>query len=297
MGIETGIEWADSTLNIWFGCTKITPACDFCYAEAWAKRSGLVKWGNHPRVAAKHWRKALADISKKALKKGGPHFVFVNSLSDFFDNQADPALRAEALEEFRKHPHLTFLLLTKRPQNIIPLIAPLANAALESEISRSMSGLQPPRAFEPWEWPHNVAIGTTIEDRKRLEKNAPALADAIVALNPAFGFWSVEPLLEDLGNVEAYLCGPAAIAWMIVGGESGGNARPTHPAWVRPLRDSCLRMGVAFLFKQWGTWHADALLHTDLAGNCPPPRMKIGKKLAGRLLDGIEHNDRPRIAA
>ncbi len=79
------------------------------------------------------------------------------------------------------------------------------------------------------------------------------------------------------------------IDWVIAGGESGPRARPMRPSWARLLRDQCAAAGVAFFFKQWGDWHSDALAYTDTEGRCPPPSCKIGKKAAGRLLDGQLH--------
>lgn len=83
---------------------------------------------------------------------------------------------------------------------------------------------------------------------------------------------------------------------VIVGGESGPGARPMHPDWARSLRDQCNAAGVAFHFKQWGEWHADAMLSTDTKGQCPPPNMRIGKKRAGRLLDGRTWDEMPGVS-
>lgn len=308
MAEQTKIEWADFTLNIWFGCTKITPACDWCYAEAWAKRSGLVKWGDHPRVEAKHWRAKLAEIAKQTATWPRHPFVFVNSLSDFADNQADLKLQADALLEFAKHPDIIFLVLTKRPQNLVKL----ARAIYGPEVD--LDDL----------WPKNVAIGCTIEDRKRLEINGPALKDAIYTLGPAFGFWSCEPLLEDIGDVAQFMTGPGAIRWLITGGESGPHARPTHPDWERDLRDQAADHGIAYLHKQNGEWapgecssvvqtrtqrvadwNGDGWLYSEitpgsaalLTADDEPTVWRLGKKDAGRTLDGVTHDARPKVRA
>lgn len=302
MAEHTHISWADSTLNIWAGCTKVSPACDGCYAEhLMDTRMGRVTWGPHgERVEMKGWRTQLHKIAKLArahfLRTGKQWFVFVNSLSDFFDNQADPAWRAEALTAFARVPEAIFLLLTKRPQNIAWMVQDL-------------------RA----DLPPNCAIGTTIEDRKRLEINSAALALAAKALNPAFTFWSCEPLMEDLGD----LFGFPMPDWIITGGASdqgAWKAPPTHTDWYRNLRDQAAVTGTAYHHKQNGEWlggvvytegatsglvrhqddsegqwggFQDHWWDGDAFGGTISTR--VGKKAAGRLLDGVEHNVRPEV--
>ncbi|MFN3582946.1 DUF5131 family protein [Phenylobacterium sp.] len=194
MAETTHIEWADSTLNIWFGCQETgSPACEPCYARHFVEtRMGWTTWGPHgKRVEAKTWRAKLRAISRKALKErpGGPWFVFVNSLSDFWDNQADPELRAEALAEFAKHPHLTFLLLTKRPQMIVKLFRQMLTDEQEMAAQVGEVGFA-------YLWPRNVAIGCTVVTQAEADRDVPHLLRAKAALNPAFAFLSMEPLVE-----------------------------------------------------------------------------------------------------
>lgn len=164
----------------------------------------------------------------------------------------------------------------------------------------------------------NVWLGVSVEDQARADERIPDL----LATPAAVRFLSCEPLLglvdldtiyvrrhgqlptelsHRLGDYVRPLRGnftdSPKLDWVIAGGESGPGARPADPAWVRLLRDQCADAGVAFFFKQWGAWHADALRYTDMEGRCPPPRMLIGKKKAGRLLDGAEHNAMPKVAA
>jgi protein gp37 len=127
--MQRTIEWTDSTFNPWVGCTKIArargalSACDFCYAEKWAKRSGQVEWGNHPRrrTTASYWRSPLVWNSRARLfqhEHGRRQRVFCASLADVFDNQVDPAWRADLFNLIRECDQLDWQLLTKRPQNI-----------------------------------------------------------------------------------------------------------------------------------------------------------------------------------
>jgi len=311
MARSTSIEWADSTLNIWFGCTKVSAACDHCYAEAWSKRSALVKWGpGETRVQAKHWREELEAISRLAAKAGRPWFVFVNSLSDFFDNEADDALRAEALAAFRLHPRVTFILLTKRIGNahgmlvraggLPPNCAAMITAIDQEEASRDIPKLL---VLKQWHWP--AFVGVSIEpqlgpiDLTDLDTMALRHCERIDALRG---------IGKDFLGVAARQL--PRLDWVICGFESGPKSRPGHPEWARALRDQCDAAGVAFLFKQWGEWAAcqssdgewptDAHGHVrlDPDGSLSPsgwPMQKVGKKHAGRRLDGETYDARPGI--
>lgn len=340
MAETTHISWADSTLNIWFSCTKVSTgpkgACENCYAQHLVEtRFGLAAWGPHAeRVEAKGWRAQLRKISRMAKAAGRPWFVFVNSLSDFWDNQADPALRRAALTAFAQHPHVTFLLLTKRPQNIVSMVRRL--------VEDDLGPYADERGVRSW-WPRNVAIGCTVVTQTEADRDIPVLLAAKAALNPAFAFVSMEPLMEavdltringgellnynalrgrgvrrrdlDIGLYE----GPI-LDWVITGGETdqgAHKARPSHPAWFRSLRDQCAAAGVAFHFKQWGEWTLRGDWYEDHPVSLPvrwlsptgwtdSPRgwngsdewvARVGKKAAGRALDGVVHDARPAITA
>jgi protein gp37 len=270
------------------GCTKISPACDGCYAEALMdKRYGKVQWGNAPRVrtGAHTWNDPLR-WQRQAEKDGDRPFVFCASLADIFDNQVDPKWRADAFEVMRKTPRLVYLLLTKRPQNIVKL-------------SEAAGGL-----------PENAALGTTVEDQQRADINLPALSVAKIELKPLFTFGSFEPLLGPVIIPDAFMPD-----WIITGGETdqgGHKARPTHPDWFRMLRDQAATAGVVFHHKQNGEWvplqESDGEWPTDLPGFCRLlpngvrandgwPMQKVGKKFAGRVLDGITHDTFPEVSA
>lgn len=240
MAENTKIQWADHTFNPWVGCAAISPACEHCYAEAWARRTGQAAlWqGERRRTAAATWRQPLKwerQAEAFMAEHGRRQRVFCASLADVFDNQADPAWRADLWELIAETPSLDWLLLTKRPQNIAGMYADgLADA------------YNAPR-MEPRQWPpRNVWLGTTVENQAEAERRIPHLLAA-----PAAGrFLSCEPLLEAV-DVSPWL---DRIGWIIVGGESGPGARPVHPDWVRGLRDQCQAAGVPFFFKQWGAW-------------------------------------------
>jgi protein gp37 len=290
MGGVTAISWADHTFNAWIGCTKVSPACDGCYAEALMdKRYGRVEWGapgkgngTRVRTSAGNWHQPIR-WNKKAAAEGTRPFVFCSSLADVFDNQIPVEWRRDLFDLIIKTPDLVWLLLTKRPQNIVDQFR---------AISHTLD-----------EWPRNAAIGTTVEDQKRFDLNVPALRKAKRLVMPAFAFLSCEPLLGPLnGSLHD-------IDWVITGGETdqgGHKARPTHPDWYRGLRDQCARAGIAYHHKQNGEF--SDFDHIGMAWNDLPPKIqeqqkfidgkamiKVGKHRSGRLLDGVEHDARPEV--
>lgn len=202
--------------------------------------------------------------------------MFCASLADVFDNQVPEIWRSDLFELIEDTHSLDWMLLTKRPQNISKMLWP------------------------KWDFgtPFNVWLGTTVEDRERLRN-----IDHLRAVPAAVRFLSIEPLLEELGEIDL-----TGIDLVIVGGESGPGARPMHPAWVRSICGQCAAAGVAFFFKQWGDWHPWGEALADRTKNYlsfgkDPARYRIlddeaivarvGKKAAGRILDGVEHNGMP----
>lgn len=274
MGEKTGIEWTDHTFNGWWGCTKVSPACDNCYAETVAQRFG-VKWGlGEARrfFGDRHWNEPL-KWNRKAEKARTPAKVFVNSMADVFDNEVAQEHRDRLWALMRATPWLKWLVLTKR----------ISNA----------------REMLPADWGDgypNVALGITVINQSEAERDIPRLK----AIPAWMRFLSCEPLLgridlgrckyEDcpdmvpqvvtggrMGNSEPPKCcdDPAAIVtgidWIITGGESGTHARMIDPSHYRYLRDQCVAVGISFFFKQWGEW----------LGN-----VRVGKHAAGREIDG-----------
>lgn len=302
MAETTNIEWADRTWSPWIGCTKVSPACDGCYAEhLMDTRMGRVEWGPHgerSRTSAGYWRKPLAwDRDARAAGKAITVFP---SLCDPFDNRADPAVRREWFDLIRATPNLTWLLLTKRPQNAI-------------EMAEAAGGL-----------PGNVALGATCEDQKRANANVPALLVAKHTLGAKIVFLSCEPLLgpidltsistmwfrgaEVLNGLTGELSGMfgdpcrtrlPGLAWIITGGETDQGqhkARPTNPQWFRDIRDQCAAAGVPYLHKQNGEWvsvsevEGPGAIHAFDDGRNV---RRTGKARAGRTLDGITHDGFP----
>jgi protein gp37 len=231
MAEHTKIEWADHTFNPWTGCTRVSPACQHCYAETWAKRSGLVEWGPHAdrRVTSPAvWRQPLKWNAAAAAAGTRPR-VFCASLADVFDDHRSISARARAdlWQLIADTPNLDWLLLTKRPENW-PSLLPAA---------------EPRRPFD------HVRLGVTIEDQARFDQRGPLLQMAADIGWPTFV--SYEPALGPVDWRTAFE--GKAIGWFICGGESGHGARPMDPAWAQvPLR-LCQVHDVPFFFKQWGS--------------------------------------------
>ncbi len=258
MGESTAIAWTDHTFNPWWGCVKISPACDGCYAERDAHRYGFADgggngpelWGRHAErrhLSDAHWAKPLA-WDRAAAAAGRPALVFCASMADVFEARDDlDPLRARLWELIESTPNLIWQLLTKRPEQIPRRVPPYW-------LSDSI---------EEWGgWPSNAWVGTSVENQHYAELRIPRLLEVPAPVR----FLSAEPLL---GPIDHDLTG---IDWVIVGGESGPNARPMHPGWARALRDRCTAPGYkvighdhigqhtvptrgpAFFFKQWGEW-------------------------------------------
>lgn len=298
MSQNTKIEWADHTFNPWTGCTKVSPACDHCYAESWAKRSGTVQWGARQprrRTTPANWRLPI-KWNAQAAAAGMRYRVFCASLADVFDNEVPVQWREDLFNLIAETPSLDWLLLTKRIGNV--------RAMLDSYCA---SDGHPGARWDAWP---NVWIGATVCNQEEADRDIPKLLEVPARVR----FLSMEPLLGPV-DITRFLSG---LDWVIVGGESGHHARPMHPDWARILRDQCRLAGVPFLFKQWGEWipragttwsewiMADGTRHTGsfdtrqhLQSMLPLDSCgieRVGKKAAGRMLDGRTWDEFPLFA-
>jgi protein gp37 len=221
MAENSKIEWTHHTFNPWVGCAKVSPACDRCYAEGWAKRSGLVEWGPHAerrRTSAENWKKPHA-WNRAAAKAGTRARVFCASLADWLDNQVDMDWRDDLANLIEATPQLDWLLLTKRIGNW--------------------------DKYAPWpddDVPGNVWLGITCGSQEEYDRDWPKL---LAVQNSNVKFISYEPAIGPL-RIQS---GPTP-DWIICGGESGHGARLMDPQWARDLRDDCKDEGIAFFMKQ-----------------------------------------------
>ena len=267
MAENTKIEWADHTFSPWTGCTKVSPACDHCYAEGWAKRSGHVKWGSgqpRRRTSDANWRMPL-KWNREAERTGVRPRVFCASLADVFDNEVDPAWRADLFKLIADTQNLNWLLLTKRVGNVMKM----ANEVADMPRTGSHTGHLIAHQWRNGSPPKNVWLGATVVNQEEADRDIPKL----LAVPAEKRFLSIEPLL---GTIDLGLCdcdkgsvaGPGGaggvtcpkcsgtggrmLDWVIIGGESGPGARPMSPDWARSIRDQCEEAGVALFVKQMG---------------------------------------------
>lgn len=293
MGERTGIEWTDSTWNpirarnlatgkIGWHCEHVSEGCRNCYAESINLRLGTglpFKPGHRGDYGIFLDEKML--LSPLRWKK--PRRIFVNSMSDTFaefvkDEWIDRMFAVMAL-----CPEHTFQVLTKRPERMLDYMSAIANRGGTFPLP-------------------NVWLGTSAEDQAAADERIPLLLQTPAAVR----FVSLEPLLGPIKLADAIMPWvfdelrrriindkqphprDGKLDWVIVGGESGPNARPMHPEWARDIRDQCAAAGLPYFFKQWG-----AFSYVDAIGVPAIVPRRVGKHTAGRLLDGIEHNGMP----
>ncbi|MFU1980894.1 DUF5131 family protein [Bordetella hinzii] len=274
MGKDTRIEWTHHTFNPWWGCVRVSHACDHCYAETWAKRLGENVWG--PKTDRRffsdaHWKEPL-KWHREAVAQGVRRRVFCASMADVFENRKDLIPhRARLLELIAATPQLDWLLLTKR----IHLVRK-----------------QLPKGYE---FPANVWLGATVENQDAVEKRLKYLLEFTT---PSVRFLSCEPLLGPI-DLRKYLRrgeNGMRVDWVIAGGESGAGARPMDPAWPDDLRKQCTTAKVAFHFKQWGHWapleqaaeviNKSTPIHVVKRDGTEVKLAAVGKGKAGRSLGG-----------
>lgn len=328
------IEWLSnpdgSKGKVWnpiTGCSKISPGCDNCYAEKMAKR--LAGRYGYPKDKPFDVGTLHPDKVKLPKQWKRPQRIFVNSMGDLFHEHVSMLDLALIFGMMAEAPQHTYLMLTKRPENIKPFMDYFMQLCGQFDWVK--------------QYPH-VWWGVTCENQEMADKRIPILLQIPAAVR----FVSIEPMLsavdlapwlpgacqgcgyiispdkrEGDGHVVtgterdrrtgdlipvAELCGPlntSGLDWIIAGGETGHHARPAHPDWFRSLRDQCKAAGVPFFFKQHGEWLNSydcgyRLGELDTSKQYRGKRFedgisvwRVGKKFAGRLLDGVEHNEFP----
>lgn len=347
---KSSIEWTDRTWNPLAGCTRVSRGCDNCYAAIMARRLEAMALqdmsnGKNPGRKMKYIGTTNKLASGRIVFNGTinldpqglsepatwkkPSMVFVNSMSDLFHKDVPDAFIGRVWSKMLEFPQHTFQVLTKRPERMADVVTRLVEEGYR-------------KGFRE---PSNIWLGTSVENQDTADERIPELLKVPARVR----FLSMEPLLgpvdlrldlmeygpdgeapifwhaKDCSNYCDYACGgeeyPGGIDWVIVGGESGHNARPMHPQWVRSLLDQCQRVGVPFFFKQHGEYEpvtplyggrddsatdgrgelvsvsSSGHIYGDSDGQPADPRTwlmeRVGKHKAGRLLDGREWNEMP----
>ena len=302
------IEWCDITLNPIVGCSKCSPGCDNCYAEKFATRlaknqATAKKYAGV--VDEKGWTGQFSQPSLADFKKlpKSPRRVFIGSMTDIFHDEIvkggeyHKTWLPMLFDAMFNYPQHTFLLLTKRPENMKAWI----DFTLENCVDKPLP---------------NVWLGVTVCNQEEADKKIPILQQIPAAAR----FISAEPLLSQI-DIRKYLQGDNKLTWVIAGGETGPKARPMHEVWVKSLRDQCLDAGIPYFFKSWGEWlpcsqfpddmedekypvghiYEDGLFLPPPANNIPWRNInsedvcKVGKKQSGHLIDGEEYRQFPEV--
>ena len=239
----TKIEWTERTWNPVTGCTKISKGCMHCYAEVLARRLHAMK---QPKYANGFLLTLHPESLSEPFKWIKPSTIFVCSMSDLFHKNVPFEFIDKVFKVIEDTPQHNYQILTKRAERMAEY-------------------------FETRNIPQNTWIGVTVECVETKSR-----IDFIRSLNASVKFLSCEPLLEDLGDL--YLQG---INWIIVGGESGLQARPMKEEWVLNIKRQADANNIPFFFKQWGTWSKDGI--------------KGNKKTNGKLLQGVVVQNMPHI--
>lgn len=233
---RTKIEWTDKTWNPITGCTTASEGCQNCYAKKMANR--LLSMGN-PRYINGFDVTIHEDLFEAPLSIKKPSIVFVCSMSDLFHEDVNYHYIERIFDVMKKANWHIFQVLTKRPNRLL-------------EFSKAYA------------IPENVWVGTSVELSKYKIR-----VELLREVQAKIKFISCEPLLGTLKSVDL-----EGIDWIVVGGESGSNARPVDKQWILEIRDMCKEKNIAFFFKQWGGWN---------------------KKKNGHLLDGKEYKEMPKF--
>ena len=225
---NSNIEWTDTTWNPITGCTKISPGCKNCYAEATAKRLHKMGQDRYRNGFNLTIHEDLIDLPSKWRK---PRKIFVNSMSDLFHEKVPDEIIQQIFHTMLLNHRHCFQILTKRPERALNMAHKVV-------------------------WSNNIWMGTSIENEEYIHR-----ADILREIPANIRFLSLEPLLGPLPSLDL-----TGIHWVIVGGESGPNARPTEADWMRQIRDNALAHNVPFFFKQWGGKNQKAKHHKILDG-------------------------------
>ena len=336
MSDHSKIEWTDATWNPIRGCSRVSEGCRNCYAERTAARfsgpgqpyKGLAQIvpaaqfhkfrDETPEYAGAHWSgevRFIPELLEQPLHWRRPRKIFVNSMSDLFHEKVTTDWLDQIFAVMVVCPQHTFQILTKRPGKMYDYLCHVEGARIEKHMAR----LRPGYGRLDWPW-RNVWLGVSVEDQKTADVRIPLLLQTPAAVRwvsyePALGpvdfsAWPQRVWLRVVGDDGAADRG--RIDWVVAGGESGPGARPCHPDWIRQARDQCQAAGVPFFFKQWGEWLFLSQLDSVLSerekevmlfrgGRRPGSNqiecLRVGKKRAGALLDGIPWREFPAARA
>lgn len=314
---RTAISWTDATWNPQIGCSRVSRGCQRCYAETLAAGRLAHLESYAQTTTAGRFNGTIVQLPGRLdqpLRWTRPRLIFANSMSDLFHENAPAEWIAQVVAVMALAQRHRFQVLTKRPERMRDLLDDPAFRIMVAEARLSWTLPHQHRRslwFDPDVWPlANVWWGVSIENDSTV-----ARADWLRATPAAVRWISAEPLVGALPSLSL-----EGIDWLVVGGALAGLAAPMHRGWARDLRDRAAAAGVPFHYKQAGEWtsytdgeHGSvAALSTrprtglDITGRtlgpddeCEPSLeptlfLRVGKRGAGRQLDGVLHDDYPK---
>ena len=297
MGDKTGIEWTDATWNVIYGCSRVSPGCENCYAESFTHRFASKGQKFEGLTVLKKqgpsWTGKIMlspERLDQPLRWTRPRMIFVNSLSDVFHKDVPFEYVAAMFGVMGLAQEHQFQILTKRSKrmreffdwlivqalNVDSSVFQICLEFLQKYSDDNKLGINIPKELFNEEvaisWPlNNVWMGVSVEDQQRADERLPDLKKVPAAIR----FLSMEPLLGAVDDLDL-----TDIHWVILGGESGPGSRPMDPDWVRGVRDQCIEEGVPFFMKQWGQYDENGIKARS-------------KKDTGCAIDGVDHKEWP----
>lgn len=294
---KTNIEWTGHTWNPLSGCTKVSDGCKNCYAEKMANRLQA--------MGAKGYENGFAvtlhpDKLDEPLSRKKPTIYFVCSMGDIFHKDVDNLFIFKIFDVMQRCPQHTFQVLTKRPERLKQIMRYMRDHAVHINGKTDREFIDSIK---------HIWLGVTAENQEEADERIPILLDTLAAVR----FVSIEPMLGEINlqklhrkmvnGAPAYPCNEPYLFdldWVIVGGETGANARPMHPDWVRSIQKQCEEAKVPFFFKQWGEYKTlpqgkSVTGYKSHFWQDGRQAVRVGKKQAGHLLDGVEYREMPEV--
>jgi protein gp37 len=321
---KTKIEWTDATWNPLVGCSRVSAGCINCYAERhayrFARQPGTVYEGTARLVNGRPTFTGRVNLNERVLdvplRWKRPRRIFVNSMSDLFHESVANATIDRIFAVMALAPRHTFQVLTKRPERMLQYLSTEVSIRRIADRLFDMTGIyqcaEVDRMKRGWEHVRNIWLGVSVEDQAAADSRIPLLlrtpaAVRFLSCEPLLGPISFEGMFANQHDLRDQTNALEEIDWVIAGGESGPRARPMNPQWARDLRDQCSAVSVPFFFKQWGEWLHES--QPESAQFVPDKErggvhvwddtfasLRVGKRAAGRMLDGRVHNAFPEAA-
>ena len=333
---DTKIDWATDVWNPVTGCTPAGAGCANCYAKGIAKRF----WGNRKFSDVQ----CHDDRLDQPLRWRKPRTIFVNSMGDLFHKDVPEEFIDRVFAAIAVCSWHTFIVLTKRPERMREYLSnrnkcvdcwedaahedhdiveqvrfddfPNESNTMLEKLRRVEEGMDNISRYSKRPLP-NLILGVSASNQAEVDRAVPFLLDTpaacrCVSLEPLLGPVSLRIEGAETGTLYNALTGEFSgnddrgprLDWVIVGGETGKNARPMYSTWVKTVRDQCKAAGTAFFFKQWGEWVPSDTIgaretrqwhcgHRGAEGE--RYSVRVGKSRAGHLLDGVAHREMPEV--